>query len=499
MLELVVIALSLLVVYFYWSANYWARKGVKAPAPLPIVGNMLDYVRARKHYGQVYQDIYNSFPNAAYVGIYRLFNEPAILVRDSEVLKDVFIKDFQSFRDNYFLFDKKMDPLLDINPFVAVGDDWKTLRSQMGSLFTSSKIKTMFPIIYDTGRKLENYIEKERKTSLEVKSLCAKYTIEIMASASFGLEAETFTNPNSHFTKHCETVFTSHAWSYIHNMGANFWLSVSKIFNVPFVPKNMQEWLLSVIKDAIENRKLETEARNDFLEIIRNSKDSSGKPISMNTVYGHCTSLLLEGFETSSTTMANCLYELAENLDVQKKLQAEVDAIYDKYEDKITYEAVAEMAYLDKVMHETLRMHPPMLATIKKCTETTTFPPQYPSSKPITVPEGSIIVIPILAIHYDPEIYPQPNAFNPDNFSEEAQAARNKCSFLAFGEGPRICVGQRLGLTQSKAGIAAILRKFNVRISPKTQVPLQLLPDTFLSNARGGIWIDFEPRNNKAA
>ncbi|CAD7077070.1 unnamed protein product, partial [Hermetia illucens] len=283
MLELIIIALSVLAIYYYWSSNYWARRGVKAPVPLPFVGNMLDYVLARKHYGQVYQDIYNKFPKAAYVGIYRLFNEPAILVRDVEILKDVFIKDFQSFRDNYFLIDKKMDPLIHINPFMAQGDEWKTVRSQMGPLFTPSKVKTAFPIIYDTCLKLEKYIERERKASMEAKSLCAKFTIEIMASASFGLEAETFTNPNSYFTKNCEQVFTSYTWSYIQNIGSNFCLSISRLLNVPYIPKQMQEWLLSVAKDVIENRKLENQPRNDFLEIILNSKDSSGQPISMET------------------------------------------------------------------------------------------------------------------------------------------------------------------------------------------------------------------------
>lgn len=55
---------------------------------------------------------------------------------------------------------------------------------------------------------------------------------------------------------------------------------------------------------------------------------------------------------------------------------------------------------------------------------------------------GTSVVIPVHGIHSDPEYYPEPENFNPENFSEENKNRRHKCTFLPFGEGPRICLGK---------------------------------------------------------
>lgn len=49
---------SVIGIYLRWNGTYWKRRGVVGPNPLPIVGNMLDYIREKKHYGEVYDEIY---------------------------------------------------------------------------------------------------------------------------------------------------------------------------------------------------------------------------------------------------------------------------------------------------------------------------------------------------------------------------------------------------------------------------------------------------------
>lgn len=53
------------------------------------------------------------------------------------------------------------------------------------------------------------------------------------------------------------------------------------------------------------------------------------------------------GFETSSTTMSFCLYELAKNPDIQKKVQKEIDEVTEKYDGKLSYDVVNDMKYLE--------------------------------------------------------------------------------------------------------------------------------------------------------
>jgi cytochrome P450 family 6 len=72
--------------------------------------------------------------------------------------------------------------------------------------------------------------------------------------------------------------------------------------------------------------------------------------LTMNEIAAQAFVFFAAGFETSSTTMSFCLYELAMNRDVQERVQKEIDAALIKHEDKITYEAIQEMEYLDNVI-----------------------------------------------------------------------------------------------------------------------------------------------------
>lgn len=53
-----------------------------------------------------------------------------------------------------------------------------------------------------------------------------------------------------------------------------------------------------------------------------------------------------------------------------------------------------------------------------------------------------MVLFPVMGIHHDPEIYPDPENFDPERFSAKNKASRHNYSFIPFGEGPRMCIGQ---------------------------------------------------------
>jgi cytochrome P450 family 6 len=70
----------------------------------------------------------------------------------------------------------------------------------------------------------------------------------------------------------------------------------------------------------------------------------------MDVIAAQAFLFFLAGIETSSTTMTFCLYELAQNPDIQERVRNEIDTVLVKHGGNITYEAISEMEYLDKVV-----------------------------------------------------------------------------------------------------------------------------------------------------
>jgi cytochrome P450 family 6 len=70
----------------------------------------------------------------------------------------------------------------------------------------------------------------------------------------------------------------------------------------------------------------------------------------MNTLAAQVFVFFFGGFETSSTTMTFCLYELSLHQDIQDRVREEIDVVLQKHEGKLTYESIKEMEYLDKVV-----------------------------------------------------------------------------------------------------------------------------------------------------
>lgn len=59
----------------------------------------------------------------------------------------------------------------------------------------------------------------------------------------------------------------------------------------------------------------------------------------------------------------------------------------------------------------------------------------------VSIPKGTKIWIPVIAIHRDPNIYPNPDKFDPERFNETEKKSRHSMDFIPFGDGPRNCIG----------------------------------------------------------
>jgi cytochrome P450 len=101
------------------------------------------------------------------------------------------------------------------------------------------------------------------------------------------------------------------------------------------------------------------------------------------------------------------------------------------------------MPYLDQVFSEALRMHSPVTFTSRLCTEATEL--NFEGHN-VAIEKDMNVYIPIHQIHYDPEYYPNPEEFKPERFDPEnggLKVFKDKCVYLPFSDGPRMCLGMK--------------------------------------------------------
>ncbi|XP_077270870.1 LOW QUALITY PROTEIN: putative cytochrome P450 6a14, partial [Temnothorax americanus] len=192
----------------------------------------------------------------------------------------------------------------------------------------------------------------------------------------------------------------------------------------------------------------------------------------------------LAGFETSTATATFALYELAHHQD---KVYKEIDETLTKHD--LTYDAMNKMPYLTKVISETLRQYPPLSMLNHICTKDINLP-----TTNIYLLKGTSIFIPILGLHRDPSIYPNPDKFDPERFNTDEKARRHPYAYLPFGEGPRICIGTKFGHVQTKVGLVSLLSKYKFKPHSQTAVPFIFNEKSFGLAVKGGIHLTIEQR-----
>ncbi|KAG5873358.1 hypothetical protein JTB14_000486 [Gonioctena quinquepunctata] len=438
-------------------------------------------------------DFYTEFKKRGWKfgGIY-ITTRPVLIVADPEYIKDIMVKDFHHFIDRGVYYNEKDDPI-SAHLFALNETRWKDMRVKLTPTFTSGKMRMMFPMIMEVNDCLVDAINKcvEKKQDIDIKEFLAKFTTDVIGTCAFGIECNSFKNPDAEFRK--AGLNSLQKKDMLHSLKK---MVISKApdlalkLGIESVRKDVSQFFYDVIGKTIDYRKTNNTTRADFLQLLinlmENTKDSEN-PFTMEQLVAQVLVFFVAGFETSSTTMTFALYELARAPDIQEKLRKEITSVLNKYDNKLTYENMNEMPYLQQVIDETMRIYPALPILQRKCTEDYKL-----RDTDLVIERGTSVLLPIISFHRDPEYYPDPMKFDPERFTPEKKKERNSLLHIPFGEGPRNCIGLRFGLMQMKIGFVQILRNFKLSISPSTKMPLHLDKKIFFLKTNETLYLKAE-------
>ena len=386
----------------------------------------------------------------------------------------------------------------------------------------------MTPLLQAVSRKMHAHVLNLARTgeAFETKDLAGKFSLDGLASCAFGVETGSFDGTDSEFLYHSKNVFKFDGKIFFQMVLSQLFvpnivkkiahsLGIGSIFGYPFANEH-SKFLMHVVESSFKQRKESNTKRNDLLDMMieavdgnladledddlhagdRFEKDAKihgnvkKKNLTYDDVIATAILLLAAGYDTTGTSLSWILYDLAMNQEAQDNLYEEIVEA-GKDTNKLPYDTLQSLPYLDAVIHESLRRHVPVSTLERVCTKD--YP--VPNSK-VVIKKGEFVRLNNIGIMLDPEIYPDPLDFKPERFLKENSTNRNPYSFLTFSLGPRNCIGMRFSMYEMKCCVSNLVSKFRFVPCEKTvkYEDLEFSRSDAFGGTSHGLWIKCEER-----
>ncbi|XP_067687704.1 cytochrome P450 3A13-like [Haliotis asinina] len=473
---------ALIYIHSTWNFSYFEKQGIPGPTPYPVIGNSFNLTFFHK---------FNEW-NRQYGSAYGIFmgRTPAYVISDLDILKEVFVKSFNTFR-NRMKFTLVPYPF-NLGVFFLDDEHWRRVRSIITPSFSSGKLRKMCAAINDCSRTLTSNFSKAigKKEGVVMKDYFGAYTMDVIAQTAFGIKVDSQNDFNNEFVANAKVMFTQSKPRRILPMLSRFcpplvWFI--RKFGVGFFPNSVMGFFQTNILEMIKQRQNESkerrEQRIDFLQLLvdaeitddtvkqENGHTANGQASGKHTVrrlttdeiVGQGILFFIAGYETTASTLNFASHSLAINPGVQEKAYNEIKDMLGNEEPN--YDNIGKLKYLDNIITETLRLYPPVIALHRRASENFQI-------KGLTIYKGQNVFIPTFALQRDPKLFKDPDSFKPERHDEKS----NPLSFLAFGYGPRICIGMRLALVEAKIALVHVLRAVKFERMPDTQEVLTFQP-----------------------
>ncbi|EMP41501.1 Cytochrome P450 4F22 [Chelonia mydas] len=223
----------------------------------------------------------------------------------------------------------------------------------------------------------------------------------------------------------------------------------------------------------------------DFIDILLLAKDEDGQDLSDEDIAAEADTFMFEGHDTTASGLSWVLYNLACHPEYQERCREEIkDLMRDKESEEVEWEDLSQMPFSTMCIKESLRLHPPVTAVSRRCTEDIKLPDGR------VLPKGNVCLISIYGTHHNPAVWPEPQVYNPHRFDPENSKNQPPLAFMPFSAGPRNCIGQNFAMAEMKVVLALTLLRFALRLDESR--PVRRKPELIL-RSENGLWLHLEP------
>ncbi|KAI3689633.1 hypothetical protein L2E82_47597 [Cichorium intybus] len=469
---------TLLLLWYKWTLSYSRNNSIPLPPGpygLPIVG-YLPFLSSNLH--ERFTEMANRYGPIFSV---RLGRKLHVVVNSTELVKAVA-------RDQDQTFSNRSPPVTALTITYGGNDivwnnnktHWRNMRKLLASqVMSSENLQACWSFRTYEVRRLVNEVYSKLGTKININEVAFNTEVNVVTSMLWGHSKSDEGKDSSDIGDGFREVEFKIIELLIAPNISDF-LPVLSCLDLQGRQRDMQKNLEyvdkifdSIIQGRIEanSTKIEGEVnedrRKDFVQMLLELKEQKDTPTSFNITQMKALlmDIVVAATDTTSTMVEWVMAEILLRPGVLRKVQDELTEVIGM---NILQEShLPRLTYLDAVIKETFRVHPPLPLLIHRCPDESCMVGGY------TIPKGTIVYMNVWAIHRDPKNWANPLEFKPERFlNTKWDYNGNNLKFLPFGSGRRICAGIPLGEKMLMYILASLLHSFEWRLPEDEELEL---------------------------
>ncbi len=222
-----------------------------------------------------------------------------------------------------------------------------------------------------------------------------------------------------------------------------------------------------LILDIIRDRQKSKAKHNDLLDMLLETEYEDGTKMTEQQLLNEALILYVAGHETSAVAMSWIWYMLGQHPDVEEKLYQNVMDVLGTDRNP-SFEGLRELGYPLQVIEETMRLYPPAWIVDREPLEDDNY-------NGIPIKKGRDVICLIYGVHRNPKYWENPEVFNPERFTPENKKKQEPYSYIPFGGGPRLCIGNNFALMEMQFALSMMIRRYKIEIIKDQEVDINPL------------------------